>query len=165
MIFMEHKVTKIKLSPEVAFHKIKSWCAYQERSQNETLQKLLEFGLNYSEAENILADLISENFVNDERFAASYAGGKFRIKRWGKHKIKAGLRQHKISDYSLKKALQSINENDYLETLESLIVKKLEALKEKDIREKQHKITTYLAARGFETDLIRDQLNRILKGD
>lgn len=160
---MVHKVTKIKLSPEAAYHKIKNWCAYQERSQNETLQKLTGFGLKYNEAENILADLISENFVNEERFASAYASGKFRIKHWGKNKIKAGLREHRVSDYSLKKALQSIDENEYLETIEKLIQKKLETSELTEDREKIYHVAKYLISRGFETDLITQQLNKILK--
>ncbi|MBL7933164.1 MAG: RecX family transcriptional regulator [Bacteroidia bacterium] len=162
---MEHKVTKIKLSAEAAYHKIKSWCAYQERSQNETLKKLSEFGLQQSEAEIILANLISENFVNEERFAATYASGKFRIKHWGRHKIKMGLREHKVSDYSLKNALQSIDENEYLETIEKLIQKKLETSKSLEDQKKKYQVTKYLISRGFEADIVTQQLNKILKGN
>ena len=107
MDFKEHKVKKLLLSPEMAEHKIKLWCAYQERSHNETRQKLYDLGQQKDDVELIISKLIEENYLNEERFALALAGGKFRIKHWGKIKIKIELRRHKVSDYSITKALNS----------------------------------------------------------
>ncbi len=161
--FMEHKVTKIKLSPEEAFHKIKIWCAYQERSQSETLQKLTDFGLNPEEAGTILAELISENFVNEVRFATSLASGKFRIKNWGRYKIKNALREHGVSDNNISRALESLDENAYLKTLQTLIIKKLKNLSQKNDFEKEQHVMRFLISRGFEASLVKDQLKKILR--
>src|SRR5688572_30698423 len=114
---MEHKVTKIKLSAEAACHKIKNWCAYQERSHRDTREKLFQYGLSSEEVETIISELVEENYLNEERFAIAYAGGKFRIKHWGNYKIKAGLKYHQVSDYSINKALKSILREDYLRTI------------------------------------------------
>ena len=163
MNFPEHKVKKLLLSPEMAEHKIKQWCAYQERSQNETRYKLYEYGLKQNEVENILSNLISENFLNDERFAIALAGGKFRIKHWGKVKIKIELRKHKISDYSINKALKAIDGDDYMNVIILVLEKKIRQAKIKDKQKLYYGTLNYAISRGFERDLITEQLNKLLK--
>jgi regulatory protein len=101
----EEKKPKKKLTPNQALIKAQMSCAYQERCQQEIRDKLYEWGLHSNEVENIIADLISTNFLNEERFAKAFAGGKFRIKKWGKVKIKIELKKRKISDYCIRKGL------------------------------------------------------------
>lgn len=158
---MEHKVTKIKLSAEAAFHKIKNWCAYQERSQHDTLQKLREFGLPSDEAQAMLAELISLNFVNEERFAISLAGGKFRIKQWGRYKIRMALQEHRVSEYCIKKALESIDENEYIQTIDKLISKKIEGQAKSPGRRETDAVARFLLSRGFEHQLIKDRISKL----
>src|SRR4249919_2672470 len=93
----------------VALQKAKHYCAYQERCHSEVRDKLYSFGLHRNEVEPLLTQLIEENFLNEERFAIAYAGGKFRIKNWGKEKIKYALKQNKVSEYCIHKALAAIN--------------------------------------------------------
>lgn len=163
MDFSEHKVKKLLLSPEMAEHKIKQWCAYQERSQNETRYKLYEYGLKELEVEEIISKLISENFLNEERFAMALAGGKFRIKHWGKIKIKIELKKHKISDYSINKALKAIDGDDYINILTLVLEKKIRQTKVKEKQKLFYTVLNYAASRGFERDLAGDQLNKLLK--
>lgn len=163
MDFSEHKVKKLLLTPEMAKLKIEQWCAYQERSQNETRRKLYEYGLHEQDVEQIISGLISENFLNEERFALALAGGKFRIKHWGKIKIKIELRKHKISDYSIAKALNTINEDDYLKTITLVLEKKLRQTKSKDKQKLFYGTLNYAVSRGFERDLATEQLNKLLK--
>ncbi len=147
----------------MAEHKIKQWCAYQERSQNETRYKLYEYGLKEVEVEEIISKLISENFLNEERFAMALAGGKFRIKHWGKIKIKIELKKHKISDYSINKALKAIDGDDYINMLTLVLEKKI---RQTTIKEKQklfYAVLNYAVSRGYERDLASDQLNKLLK--
>lgn len=153
--------TKKKHSPEEAFLKIQSWCAYQERCQQETRDKLYDYGLWPEAIENIIADLISQNFIDEERFAKAFAGGKFRIKKWGRVKIKIALKQKRISDYCIKKALQEISEEDYFKTLQSVLEKKEKQLQEKNPIKRKYKLLQYAYSRGFEQDLVLDAL----KGD
>lgn len=149
---------KKKLTPQQALLKAQQTCAYQERCQQEMRDKLYEWGLYSNEVENIIADLITTNFLNEERFAKTYAGGKFRIKKWGRVKIKIELKKRKISDYCIKKAMAEIPEGDYIKTLEELIRKKAKDVKEKRIEVRNYKIAQYIMSRGFEGDLIWDIL-------
>lgn len=109
----EHK-KKIRITDEkLALRKAESYCAYQERCQQEVRDKLYEWGLWKNAVENIIAKLIQDNFLNEERFAKAYAGGKFRIKKWGKVKIKLELKKRKISDYCIRQAMKEIDGPDY----------------------------------------------------
>jgi regulatory protein len=150
------------LTKEQALQKAIHYCSYQERCHSEVKEKLYSFGLNKKEMEEILAKLIEENYLNEERFAIQFTGGRFRMKQWGKVKIKYELRKKQVSDYCIKKALASIDKNDYLKTLQKLSSVKIKMLKsEKNIFIKKKKISDYLLSKGFETDLINDLLKEI----
>jgi regulatory protein len=149
-------------SKEEALQKAKHYCAYQERCHSEVKEKLYSFGMNKKEVDELLSELISENYLNEERFAILYAGGKFRIKQWGKIKIKYSLKQKQISEYCIKKALAAIDERDYNKTLEKLFDQKLKTLKaEKNIFTKKRKLQDYLMQKGFENDLLRKLIAEI----
>lgn len=154
----DSKVRKIKLSLPAAIEKIKNWCAYQERSHFETQNKLYEFGLNKEEIEQAIAVLITDNFLNEERFAETFTRGKYRIKHWGRNKIKAELKFKKVSDYSIKKALNQIDEKEYMQVLHKVIERKLRETKEKNELKKKYKVLQYAVSRGFESDLVNDVL-------
>jgi regulatory protein len=152
------KVRKIKLSLPQALDKIKRWCAYQERSHFETRGKLYDYGLSSSDIDEALAVLVSENFLNEERFAETFARGKFRIKHWGKNKIRAELKFKKVSDYSINKALKQIDGDEYRKTVEKLVSRKLRETKEKVPYRKNYKVLQYVISRGFEQDIVSDIL-------
>ena len=134
------------------------YCAYQERTQQEVRDKLYALGLFQDEVEQVLTELITENYVNEERFAKSYASGKFRIKQWGKRKIIYALKQKNISSYCIEKALKEIEEDDYLATIKKLIDKKSSALAgDQFIINK--KVSTYMIGKGFEAELVWSILN------
>ena len=149
---------KKKLTPQQALLKAQQTCAYQERCQQEMRDKLYEWGLYPSDVENIIADLISNNFLNEERFAKTYAGGKFRIKKWGKIKIKIELKKRKISEYCIRKAMQEISDKEYINTLELLVTKKSKEVKDRKPEVRNYKIAQYIISRGFEPDLVWDIL-------
>ncbi len=148
------KQDTIILDKKQALAKAESFCAYQERSQKEVRGKLLDLGMRGDELEEIITDLILNNFLNEERFALNYASGKFNIKHWGRIKIKQGLKLKGVPDKMLQKAIYSLDEDDYLLTLEKLAVKKAESLNENDPFKRKMKLMSYLQAKGFETDLI-----------
>ena len=151
-----------KLTKEQAYQKAKHYCAYQERCHSEVKEKLYGFGLYKKEVEELMANLVEENYLNEERFAIQFAGGRFRIKHWGKVKIKYELRQKQVSDYCIKKALSSIDEKDYERTLLKLFNEKKKALKtEKNIFIRKRKISDYLMSKGFETDRISELLKTL----
>lgn len=150
----------MSFTPEQSLSKIKQYCAYQERCHSEVKTKLYSFGLNKNEVEEITYQLITENYLNEERFAIMYAGGKFRMKQWGKNKIKQFLKFKQVSDYCIKKALKEIDEKDYRNTFYKLADQKIKSLKgEKNIFTKKRKLQDFLIRRGYESQLITEVVN------
>lgn len=146
---------KQSLTKEQALQKARHYCAYQERSHSEVKEKLYGFGLRKVEVEELLSRLIEENYLNEERFAIQFAGGKFRVKQWGKVKIKHELRQKQVSEYCIKKALAAIEEEDYEAVFLKLAEAKWASLKgEKNIFIKKRKVQDYLLGKGFEREII-----------
>jgi regulatory protein len=152
----------LNIGTEKATQKIRHFCAYQERNHKEVKEKLYSFGLYKDEVEEILSALIQENYLSEERYAVAFAGGKFRMKQWGKIKIKYELIQHGISDYCIKKALLAISIEDYRATLKKQFEAKLKLLNtEKNSYTKKRKLQTYLIQKGFEMELINELLQEI----
>jgi regulatory protein len=139
-----------------ALEKAKQYCAYQERCHQEVREKLFGHGLNTKEVGQCIAHLIEENFLNEERFAIAYAGGKFRVKHWGKNKIRFSLKQKQVSDYCIKKALAAIDLDDYEKTLVEIAHKKLKEIKTGALWMRQQKVKQYLLQRGFESHYFAD---------
>jgi regulatory protein len=149
---------KIKLTPHQALLKMANYCAYQERCHSEAKNKLNELGIYFEDADQIIAELIAQNYLNEERFAKAFAGGKFRIKKWGRNKIKLELKQKQVSDYCIQQGLNEIDADDYLKVLKKEVNEKFEKLKEKNVLIKNNKTALYLMSRGFEADLVWDVL-------
>jgi regulatory protein len=148
-------IRKQTLTKEQAMQKAKHYCAYQERSHSSTKEKLYSLGLWKKDVEEILSGLIEEGYLNEERFAIQFAGGHFRMKQWGRVKIRYELKQRQVSDYCIKKALKAIDEEDYTQTLEKLAVKKWDAAQgEGSVFIRRRKVQDYLLQKGFESDLI-----------
>ena len=149
------------LTKEQALQKLKHYCAYQERSHSEVKEKLYSLGVWKKDHDEIIAKLIEENYLNEERFAMAYAGGKFRVKQWGRIKIKYALKQKQVSDYSIKKALKQIDEEDYLKVLGKLAKEKYAALKNEQYLLRKKKTMDYLLQKGFESELIKRVVEEI----
>ncbi|MEY5068148.1 MAG: hypothetical protein RLZ47_10 [Bacteroidota bacterium] len=145
-------------TPHQARLKAESYCAYQERSQKEIRDKLYEWGLFSKDVEEIISELIQNNFLNEERFAMMYAQGKFRIKGWGKYKIKQGLKLKQVPEKLIQKALKNLDMDEYLAKLERIIIQKSELLTEKDSFKRRMKLQQFAQMRGFESDLITEIL-------
>ncbi|CAN5544190.1 regulatory protein RecX [soil metagenome] len=148
-------------SLSVIKRKAKDYCAYQERSHMEVIQKLYSFGLYKADVEAIIASLIEENYLNEERFAIQFAGGKFRIKKWGRIKIMQALKQRKISTYNINKAMNDLDEAAYSKTLQGLATKKWNTLKTGTPAIRKMKTMTYLLQKGYERSLIIQALNKL----
>ena len=143
------------LTKEQALQKLKHYCAYQERCHSEVKEKLYNLGVWKNEHDEIIATLIEENYLNEERFAIAFASGRFRIKQWGRIKIKYELKQKQVSDYSIKKALKQIDEADYLKVLNKLAKEKYASLKNEQYLIRKKKTIDYLIGKGFEMELVR----------
>jgi len=150
------------LTPQQALPKLQRFCAYQERCHREVKEKLAEYGVYGKDADHIISDLIENNYLNEERFALQFAGGRFRSKQWGRRKILHALKQKGVSDYCIRKAMQQIDEDDYVQTMLKLAEKKWAALKgEKNLFIKKRKLQDYLIQRGFETDYMSEIMKRL----
>jgi regulatory protein len=161
--FNEGERSKKTIDFVTAKAKIAKYCAYQERAHSEVTQKLYSYGLYSGQVEEILAWLISENYLNEERFAIAFAGGKFRVKKWGKIKIEQHLKFKKVSAYSINKALMLIDDDDYSRTLAQLIRQKWHAVVEKSSFETRHKVAQFVINKGYEPEdvwqLVKDIIN------
>src|ERR1700733_12163094 len=155
---MEEPKSKKILDQQVAYAKAEHYCAYQERSQQEVRDKLYEWELKSGEVENIISGLIENNYLNEERFAKAYVQGKFNQKGWGRVKIKQGLKLKRVPDGLIRKALQTIPDDDYIKTLQSILAKKAVVLAEKNPLKRRYKLQQYAMGRGFEADLIWEAL-------
>ncbi len=149
------------LTKEQALQKLRQYCAYQERSHYEVQQKLWEMGVRRAEHDEIISSLIVDNYLNEERFAIQFAGGKFRMKDWGRKKIWYALKEKKVSDYCIKKALNAIDEEAYEKTLKYLAEKKYETLKGEQYLIRRKKTTDFLLQKGYEPELINKALSSL----
>jgi regulatory protein len=137
-----------------AVRKAAMFCAYQERTQQEVRDRLKEWEVWGDEAEEVIGELIEQNYLNEERFAKSFAGGKFRVKGWGRRKIKQHLQQRGISGYNLDQAMKEIAPDDYRETLVSLLDKKRQHIHDDNPLIVKQKLVRYALSKGYESDLI-----------
>ncbi|MFM7053462.1 MAG: regulatory protein RecX [Bacteroidota bacterium] len=139
-----------------ALERLRSYCAYQERSQQEVRDKLYSLGMTPDEVEQGVTILITEGFVNEGRFAEAYARGKHRTKRWGRIKIRMGLKRHGVSDVCIRKALENLPDDEYIATLLKLLEVKRRTLGGKDDFKSMEALLRAGISHGFEPELVRD---------
>ena len=155
--------SKSKYSFLEAKTKLEALCAYQERCSHELDKKMIQWGVDYEDRNRLLAHLIEYNFLNEERFAEAFVSGKVNIKKWGRVKIRQHLKQKFISDYSIKKGLESISEETYIGNLQKLTERKYASLSgEEDGYPKKVKIYRFLSSKGYEADLIKEVVDTVM---
>ncbi|MFQ3213631.1 MAG: regulatory protein [Marivirga sp.] len=152
-------------TPTIKAVKLKAvkFCAYQERTQQQLRDKLYQWGLYGDDVEEVIAFAISERFINEERFAQSYASGHFRLKKWGKLKIKNGLGQKGLSNYCIEKGMAEINQAEYISTIEQLLAQKYRLLKDKEKYIKKQKAVRHLIQKGYESELVWSKANELFQ--
>jgi len=141
-----------------AINKIENYCAYQERCHEEVIQKLRSMKMDSTEIDTIIVHLISANFLNEERFACSFARGKHRIKFWGKIRIVNELKFRKITQYNINLALKEIDSEEYLSTFHTVAERNWESILETNNLKKRKKFCDYLLRKGFESNLIYEKV-------
>ena len=134
--------------------KIYRYCAYQERTHAEVRSKLYEYGLGSNEVDEVITQLIGEGYLNEERFAKAFVGGKFRIKGWGRIKIVHDLEAKGLTRNCIAIGLKEIDETDYVETLQTLLKKKADLVEADDDFVRRDKIARYAIQKGFEPELV-----------
>jgi len=156
-----HRGTGGFLTKEQALQKLRQYCTYQERSHHEVQQKLWDLGVRRAEHDEIISTLIEEDYLNEERFAKAFAGGKFRMKEWGRKKIYYALKEKRVSEYSIKKAMKEIDDEDYKRILAELAEKKYDSLKDEQYLIRKKKTMDYLLQKGYEPDLVTRAINEL----
>lgn len=151
------------LAPTEVRKKIYHYCAYQERCHQEVKNKLYDLGLGTTDVDEMISHLITEGYLNEERFARAFAGGKFRLKNWGKIKIVRALESKGLTQNCIKAGLSEIANEDYLNTIESLLIRKSSTLDEPDLFAKRERIANYLIQKGFEPDMVWPMLKDKVK--
>ncbi len=152
---------KKTIPEDEALKKIRHYCGYQERCHSEVKDKLYSFGLYKKQVETILSSLIEDNFLNEERFAIQYAGGKFRMKHWGRKKIEYELRQKNVSSFCIKLGLKEIPPQDYADCLNRLATTKWTSLEGEQHFSRLAKTQAYLMQKGYESALIQKELQSL----
>lgn len=152
---------KKSFSVKEALLKAANYCAYQERCYKEVEEKLAEWGIYGTDAGEILIQLSSQNYLNEERFAKAFAGGKFRIKSWGKVKIRLALKAKGISETNIRIALNEIDQASYHACLNKLARQMLQTYDDLNPLIAKQKTARSLMAKGFETNLVWEALNNI----
>lgn len=147
------------LTKEQALQKLRQYCTYQERSHYEVQQKLWDLGVRRADHDEIISKLVEEDYLNEERFAKAFAGGKFRMKDWGRKKIYHALKEKQVSEYSIKKAMKEIDDEEYKKVLYGLAEKKQASLKGEQYLVRKKKTIDYLLQKGYEADLVMKVVN------
>ncbi|SIS40482.1 regulatory protein [Zobellia uliginosa] len=154
--------TERAYSIEEAKRKLEGYCAYQDRCHKEVVAKLREMRMIPEAIDQIVVHLIQENFLNEERFAQSFARGKFSIKKWGRNRIVSELKQRNISKYNIATALKEIDPEDYQKTLDALAEKRLAQISERNPQKRKKKLADYLLYRGWESHLVYEKLKELV---
>lgn len=141
-------------TPEQALRQLQHFCGYRERCHEEVREKLRSLGIWRSDQDEVISKLIEGDYLNEERYARVFAGGKFRVNRWGRNRIRYELLQKKVSEYCIRKAMQEIDDTEYDRVIEKLVEERMGQSTER-IEIRRQKTMTYLIGRGFEADRIK----------
>lgn len=139
------------------------YCAYQERCHREVTEKLKAMQMIPGAIDIIMAHLVENDFLNEERFSRAFARGKFHLKKWGRIRIVSELKQREISRYNISAALSEITDSEYYETLHVLALKRLGQIKERHPLKRKRKLADYLLYRGWETELVYEKVRELVR--
>ncbi len=155
---MKGPAKRKKLTKDEALAKIQKYCTYQDRAHSEVRYRLIEYQIYGDTLEEIMASLVQDGFLDELRFAMSFARGKFRIKKWGRIKIKLELKKKQVPQYCINKALDQIDNLEYYDTLKKLLEKKKLHLRYKDSFDRRKKLIDYALRKGYEIEIIKEVL-------
>lgn len=147
----------------VFLEKAQRYCTSDERCVYTVMKKMYEWGVDEEEKEYIIGQLIADGFINEGRYAEAFAGGKFRMLRWGRNKIICHLKANQVSDRNIRSAINSIDDDEYMKVLQSLLQRKWDSLKGINNLQKKQKVISYLVQKGFETNLILDEIKQLYR--
>ena len=147
---------------EEALERMRQYCSYRDRSHREVRTKLIEMKVYGDKLEQVMARLVEEDFLNEERFARAFARGKFRINKWGREKIKQSLKIKGVSAYCIRKGMQEIDDDEYISTLKDLLEKKIKSVKDKNKAHRFQKLNKFALQKGYEYGLVKKIIDELL---
>jgi len=150
---------------EVALSKAIALCSSSEHCKSQIMEKLSLWGVSTQDAYNIMDYLVKEKYIDNKRFARAYCHDKFCYNHWGRIKIRQMLRHLRLNDEEIEEGMQTIPDEDYLQTLNDALQAKDRTLHEKDVYQRKAKLVRHLLSRGFETELVLDAVNDFLNLD
>ncbi|WP_347923491.1 RecX family transcriptional regulator [Pontimicrobium sp. SW4] len=156
-------INKHTYTIDEAKKKLEYYCAYQERCHKEVAQKLKEMYMIPEAIDVIIVHLLQHNFLNEERYTKVFVSGKLKIKKWGKRRLVIELKKKDISITNINQALAEIDEKEYIQIFNDLAEKRYNSINEKDKYKKKKKLTDYLLYRGWESFLVYDKVNELIK--
>ena len=156
-------MTSKELTPDQVLDKMAKYCAYQERCVKEVTDKLSTFDLSPKEREGILAYLLDNRFVNNERFAMSFVKGKINQSGWGVNKIRFHLLQKGIDKDLIDEALRQTDEEVYRQRLYGILQAKAKTVKAENDFEMKRKLAAFAMQRGFEAPLVWEVLKELFE--
>jgi len=156
-------INKRTYTVDEAKKKLEYYCAYQERCHKEVSQKLRDMNMIPEAIDVIIVHLLQHNFLNEERYTKAFVSGKLKIKKWGKRRLILELKRKNISKTNINHALTDIDENEYIDIFNDLAEKRFNSIKEKDKYKRKKKLTDYLLYRGWESFLVYDKVNELIK--
>ncbi|MDL5511044.1 regulatory protein RecX [Arenibacter sp. M-2] len=155
-------IPKNSYTVDEATKKLEGYCAYQDRCHKEVISKLREMNMIPEAIDVVVGHLIRENYLNEERFARSFARGKFNIKKWGKNRIENELKYREVSKYNIRLAMEEIDSKEYLKTFNALAKKRLAEIREKDLQKRRKKLADYLLYRGWESGMVYEKVYELV---
>ncbi|PWA05182.1 regulatory protein RecX [Flavobacterium psychrotolerans] len=144
-----------------AKQKLEHYCAYQDRCHQEVVSKLYDLGIKPPDLDEVVVHLIAHNFLNEERFACSFARGKHRIKHWGKIRIVNELKFRNISQYNINTALKEITPEEYAATFHRVTQHQWESIRETNVLKKRKKFCDYFLRKGFESNWVYEKMKEL----
>lgn len=152
------------LTPENALARAMAWCAHQERSTGEVLDKLRSWGVASGTSRRIVSRLEAEQYVDDRRYAHAYCHDKFQFNGWGRVKIRLMLRTKGIDGELIAEALDDINSDEYRDKARRLLAAKQSALHGREPRTLRASLARFAASRGFEPDVFFPIIDQLTEG-
>lgn len=149
-----------KYSFQDARQLIASYCAYRERCHSEVRKRLYDYGLYGAEVEELIVELIEQGYLDETRFAKAFVRGKFLYNDWGRNKIRNSLQSKQVSEACIRLGMEEIDEDQYFRKISELAEKKWHALRDKDVYLKKQKLMRYLLGKGFESQIVREEVER-----
>ncbi|MCD4773355.1 MAG: RecX family transcriptional regulator [Bacteroidales bacterium] len=147
---------------EFLLAKMQNYCSYQERSFFDVKSKLINWNVQEKVIDEIINELVKDNYLDEERYAKAYAGGKFRISKWGKNKIINELNKKQIPDIYIQIGLQEIDDVEYFNTLKEVISKKDATLNVSDPEKRMNRLANYAVSKGYSRGIVWKVLNQTI---